>query len=157
MFADALARPPRFENEAAALAHRQVIKDRTELYERMLGYHEDRAAYVARCSWHQRRGHFHIKLSEMPDWPPLTERRALVISQTLHCDVSAEFWSTTADELADWSCIVADLVDSAENESDRRLAACDLAAVKDRIKEAREFAKMLRAEHARRASAGRAA
>lgn len=144
-------------SEADVRAQRQVIAERAELYERMLAYDEPRAAYVARQPWHNRRGHYYGYMGEQPSWAPLPHTQDVIAAHTLHCDASADYWTHAADVLTDWLPIVDDLRDSAETQHDRELAEWDRRQLGERVKRARDFAKLLRAEHQRRASVGRVA
>ena len=146
--------------EAQARTERQIIKDRAELYERMLGYDEDRADYVARCSWHQRRGHLLGYLNELPTWAPLPHTWDEIAAHTLHAAETAGFWEGAADMLADWWVVANDLIDSAATADDRALAQLDCDDLKRRIERARGWAKRLDDEHLKRLNAadgGRAA
>lgn len=150
-----MATPSR--SEADVRAQRQVITERAELYERMLAYDERRAAFVAQQSWECRWGHYFNHMNHAPTWAPLPHMAPLIASATLYPDVAAETWNSLGDELCDWTCIIADLVDSAETPHQRERAECEVQSLKARIKRARDFARLLRAEHARRASGGRVA
>lgn len=154
MFADALDRPLR--TEAQVVAERQVLKDRAELYERMLGYHEDRAMSVARGSWESRLGHLRGYLdNELLAWAPLPHTSEAIATNTLHLDVTIEFWTRLADDCCDWVPIADDLRDSAPDGGTRWKAEAEKETLTARIKRARDFVQVLRAEMAKRA--GRAA
>lgn len=147
-------------SEAEARAERAVIADRADLYARMLDYDEARADYVARCSWEQRRGHLLGYLDEQPPCAPLPSAWDKIAAQTLHADVTAAFWERAADKLADWWVVAHDLIDSANNDSDRAVAEADCDTIKRRIRAARSWARRLDDEHLRRLNAaddGRAA
>lgn len=147
-----------YRSEAQARAERAVIAERAELYARMLEMPEDTADYMARCSWAVRyehaRNHFNRPSAA---WAPLLADQPAIAAATLHADVAAETWTRIADDDADWSVIVSDLVDSATTVEDRERAQADYDEIRRRITRARDFAKALRAEHTRRQNTGRAA
>ena len=141
--------------EAQATAERQAVAERAELYERMLGYDEARAAYIARCSWHQRRGHYHRYLDEQPSWAPLPHTQEVIAQHTLHPEASAEFWTIAADVLCDWLPIASDLVDSAPTNGDRISAEYDERKLKERIARARDYVRVLMLENDRLSAGAR--
>lgn len=141
-------------SEARAAAERQVIADRRELYERMLNYEESRADFLARCEWEQRLGHLSGYLdNELLAWAPLPHTSEAIAGCTLHPDVTAEFWTKFADDCCDWLPIADDLRDTAPDASARWKAEAQKETLTARVKRARDFVRVLRAESAKRRAA----
>jgi hypothetical protein len=138
-----LSAPLRTEEQASDA--RQVITERTELYEQMLGYDEARAEYVARGSWEQRLGHYHSSAGEGETWAPLPHDQDVIVAATLFPGVSSEFWFSAADHLCDWIAILDDLIDSAATQRDRDRATYERGLLQQRIERARQFGRKLRA------------
>lgn len=102
-----LTRPLRSEAEVAA------IRDRAELYERVLGYDEARARWVAGKTFDERVGHwFGLYREGPPDGPPILEMdRRTLARMSLHPDVGAAFWHHEHGRLTDLQIILDELID----------------------------------------------
>ena len=147
-----LTRPLRSESEVAA------IRDRAELYERVLGYDEARARFVASMTHDQRVGHWFERLRiGPPDGAPMFEDERIKIARlALHPDVGAAFWHHEHGRLTDLSIILDELIDEAPEGYwiDLRGARVDLQR---RIACVRAFALEMEREADRRSATGRAA
>lgn len=145
-----LTRPLRSHEEVAALA------DRAALYERMLGYDEARAMYVAKQDWHARYGHWLGVLRQaQPGYQPVPSEIGAWLGAQLHADVTAAFWTAYVDKLVDLRVILDELAD--ETPADW---AWTMTMERERMRHAlslaRHLAESLKIEHERR-KAGRAA
>lgn len=143
--------PLRSEAEVAA------IRDRADLYERVLNFDEARAWFVAAMTHDQRVGHWFEQLRQgPPDGAPMfDDERAKIARLALHPNVGAAFWHSEHGRLADLSIILDELIDEAPRGYwlDLRGARVDLQR---RIACVRAFALEMEREADRR-SAGRAA
>lgn len=149
-----LFRPIR--TEAVVAAERAAIEDRAALYERMLGYDEARAMYVAKQDWHARYGHWLGVLRQaQPGYQPVPSEIGAWLGAQLHADVTAAFWTAYVDTLVDLRVILDELADEAPVD-----CAGAMAMERDNMRHAlslaRHLAESLKIEHERR-KAGRAA
>jgi len=146
-----LSRPLRSEAEVSA------IRDRADLYERVLGFDEARARWVAGKTFDERVGHWFEQLRQgPPDGEPMfDDERAKIARLALHPNVDAAFWHSEHGRLTDLSIILDELIDEAPGGYwlDLRGARVDLQR---RIACVRAFALEMEREADRR-SAGRAA
>ncbi len=147
-----LNRPLRSEAEVAA------IRDRAEMYERVLNFDEARARYVASRTFDERVGHWYGMLAQGPGHPaPATDaERATLAAFSLHPDVGASFWHHEHSRLVDLAIVLDELLDEQPlgywvNLRDARE---DLNA---RVKNARALALCMERESDRRAATGVAA
>lgn len=145
-----LLRPLRSEAEVSALA------DRAALYERMLGYDEARAMYVAKQNWHARYGHWRSVLGQArPAYQPAPSEIGAWLGAQLRADVTADFWSTYVDMLVDLRVILDELADEAPADYAGAMAR-ERDSMRFALSLARHLAESLKIEHERR-KAGRAA
>lgn len=145
-----LLRPLRSEAEVSALA------DRAALYERMLGYDEARAMYVAKQDWHARYSHWLGVLRQaQPGYQPVPSEIGAWLGAQLRADVTADFWSTYVDMLVDLRVILDELADEAPVDYAGAMAM-ERDNMRHALSLARHLAESLKIEHARR-KAGRAA
>jgi len=146
-----LIRPLRSEAEVAA------IRDRAELYERVLNYDEARAYYVAKADWHARYGHWLGVLRQtQPGYIPVPSEVAQWMAAQLHADVTAAFWSAYVDALVDLSIILDELADEAPEDRAGTMAM-ERSSMRSALSMARHITTSLTLEHERRRAAGRSA
>lgn len=102
-----LNRPLRSEAEVAA------IRDRAEMYERVLGFDEARARWVASRTFDERVGHWFGMYGEGPPdgAPPLESDRRAIASMSLHPNVGAAFWHSEHARLTDLMIVLDELID----------------------------------------------
>lgn len=147
-----LTLPLRNEAEVSAL------RDRAEMYERVLGFDEARARYVAAQSFDQRVGHWYGLLAQGPGQPaPTTDaERATLAACSLHLDVGAAFWHHEHGRLVDLAIVLDELLD--EQPAGYWINLRDTRAdLNDRIQRARALALCMERESDRRAATGVAA
>lgn len=145
-----LTRPLRTEIEVSAL------RDRADLYERMLGYDEARAMYVAKQDWHARYGHWLGVLRQaQPGYQPVPSEIGAWLGAQLHADVTAAFWTAYVDKLVDLRVILDELADEAPVDYAGAMAM-ERDNMRHALSLARHLAESLKIEHERR-KAGRAA
>jgi hypothetical protein len=140
--------PLRNEAEVAAL------RDRADLYERVLGFDEARARYVASRTFDERVGHWFSLLAQGPTYaaPATDAERATLAAFSLHPDVGAHFWHHEHSRLVDLAIVLDELLDERPSGYwiDLRGTRAD---VDDRIKRARALALCMERESDRRSAA----